>query len=134
MKGWGESPHPFLFNLQTMVNLEKNTADQSMYLSLNERVKDFGTQDSYEITWVNAQTREVTTQAAVVAGENERITELTVSTVGLGHGQHEYLIHGVTDAGRTLFERGIVNIKQAAEITTTEPTQEVNVNYENYGA
>lgn len=130
----GGSPHPFFFNLQTMVNLEKNTADQSMYLSLNERVKDFGTQDSYEITWVNAQTREVTTQDAVVAGENERITELTVSTVGLNHGQYEYLIHGVTEAGRTLFERGIVNIKQAAEITTTEPTQEVTVNYENYGA
>ena len=121
-----------------MIHLLKETADQKIYVSLAERWKDFGQPLYYKVLVKGIQSTDEYEFTANVTGENERFTEITVSTAedgeldGIAAAEYEYLIYGTNNLSLqgTLFERGLLKVMGGTytDAPTLEPV--IIVNYE----
>jgi hypothetical protein len=112
-----------------MVHL-KNTEPSIIYLSLNERVKDFGTPTEYILHFRNLQDTEVLTPSISVLAENERVTKIEVDSTILNPAEYEYLALGVINGENVLFERGLAKVEGNEYFDTPVIEPQINVNYE----
>jgi hypothetical protein len=86
-----------------MVYLNTNQAAQTLYLSLNESRQYFATAFTHYLFILiheeNSTAGEELAQVATIVNENQRITQLTVTTVGLTlPGRYRYEIYGQNSA------------------------------------
>ena len=95
---------PTFFNIKNMIYLTTNTASQTIYLSLDEARQYYATTYTHYLIVItreeNSTTGEEIAQVAVIANENARITQLTITTVGLTlAGRYRYEVYGQNSAG-----------------------------------
>jgi magnesium-transporting ATPase (P-type) len=86
-----------------MVYLVNNTAAQTLRLSLNESRQYFATAFTHYLLVLTHEENSTTgtdlAQVAVIVNENQRITTLTVTTVGLTlPGRYRYSVYGQNSA------------------------------------
>lgn len=89
-----------------MVYLVTNTASQTLRLSLNESRQYFATAFTHYLLVLTHEENSTTgtdlAQVAVIVNENQRITTLTVTTVGLTlPGRYRYSVYGQNSAVNT---------------------------------
>lgn len=89
-----------------MVYLVTNTASQTLRLSLNESRQYFATAFTHYLLILTHEENSTTgtdlSQVAVIVNENQRITTLTVTTVGLTlPGRYRYSVYGQNSAVNT---------------------------------
>lgn len=94
---------PTFFNIKNMIYLTTNTASQTIYLSLDEARQYYATTYTHYLIVItreeNSTTGEEIAQVAVIANENARITQLTITTVGLTlAGRYRYEVYGQNSA------------------------------------
>jgi len=94
---------PTFFNIKNMIYLSSNTASQTIYLSLDEARQYFATTYTHYLIVItreeNSTTGEEIAQVAVIVNENARITQLTITTVGLTlAGRYRYEVYGQNSA------------------------------------
>jgi hypothetical protein len=94
---------PTFFNIKNMIYLTTNTASQTIYLSLDEARQYFANAYTHYLIVItreeNSTTGEEISQVAVIANENARITQLTITTVGLTlAGRYRYEVYGQNSA------------------------------------
>jgi hypothetical protein len=127
-----------------MIYLQRDTENQTIYLSLVERWKDFGQPNYYKIVFNGLQSTDTYEFIANVTGQNERFTVVTIDTtedeplsgnvILNGDGEYEYIVYGISDNDLSLtgqiFERGLLKIQ--GETYTDAPIieQPIIVNYE----
>lgn len=90
---------PTFFNIKNMIYLISNTASQTIYMSLDEARQYFATAYTHYLIVItreeNSTTGEDLAQVAAVGYENARITQLTITTVGLTlAGRYRYVVYG----------------------------------------
>jgi magnesium-transporting ATPase (P-type) len=89
-----------------MIYLNVNQANQTIYLSLDEARQYYSTAFTNYLLILtheeNSTTGNKLAQVAVIANENVRITQLTVTTVGLTlAGRYRYEVYGQNSAVNT---------------------------------
>jgi len=94
---------PTFFNIKNMIYLISNTSSQTIYLSLDEARQYFATAYTHYLIVItreeNSTTGEEIAQVAVIVNENARITQLTITTVGLTlAGRYRYEVYGQNSA------------------------------------
>ena len=82
-----------------MIYLTTNTANQTVFLSLDEARQYYATAFTHYLIIItheeNSTTGEELAQVATIVLENVRITQLTVTTVGLTlAGRYRYVVYG----------------------------------------
>lgn len=82
-----------------MIYLATNTANQTIYLSLDEGRQFYSTAFTHYLIVLtreeNSTTGEEIAQVATIVNENVRITQLTITTVGLTlAGRYRYEVYG----------------------------------------
>lgn len=97
---------PTFFNIKKMIYLISNTANQTIYLSLDEARQYFATAYTHYLIVItreeNSTSGEELAQVAVIANENARITQLTITTVTLTlAGRYRYVVYGQNSANNT---------------------------------
>mgnify|MGYP006277110751 CR=1 FL=1 len=95
-----------LFNKKQMIYLNTNQANQTLFLSLDEARQYYAqTYTHYLIILTHEENSTAGSQLAqvpVVVNENVRITQLTITTVGLTlAGRYRYIVYGQNSAVNT---------------------------------
>jgi len=96
-----------------MIYLQTNTADQQVFLSLDEARQYFATPfTNYLMLLIheeNSTTGEQLAQVATILNENTRITQLEITTVGLTlAGRYRYEVYGQNSNSNTNPAAGVV--------------------------
>ena len=86
-----------------MIYLPVNTANQTIYLSLDEARQYYATPYTHYLVVLtheeNSTTGSTLAQGATIVNENVRITQLTITTVGLTlAGRYRYEVYGQNSA------------------------------------
>jgi magnesium-transporting ATPase (P-type) len=89
-----------------MIYLTTNTANQTIYLSLDEARQYYATAFTHYLIVLtheeNSTTGSQLAQVATIVSENVRITQLTITTVGLTlAGRYRYIVYGQNSAVNT---------------------------------
>jgi magnesium-transporting ATPase (P-type) len=89
-----------------MIYLATNTANQTIYLSLDEGRQFYATAFTNYLIVItreeNSTTGEEIAQVATIVNENVRITQLTITTVGLTlSGRYRYEVYGQNSPSNT---------------------------------
>lgn len=112
-----------------MIYLTTNTANQTIYLSLDEARQYYATAYTHYLLIItheeNSTTGEELAQVATVVLENVRITQLTVTTVGLTlAGRYRYEVYGQNSANNLDPTNGsVVGIVQRGYVVLTNNQQ-----------
>lgn len=112
-----------------MIYLNTNTANQTIYLSLDEARQYYATAYTHYLLLItheeNSTTGEELAQVATVVLENVRITQLTVTTVGLTlAGRYRYEVYGQNSANNLDPTNGsVVGIVQRGYVVLTNNQQ-----------
>lgn len=112
-----------------MIYLATNTANQTIYLSLDEARQYYATAYTHYLLIItheeNSTTGEELAQVATVVLENVRITQLTVTTVGLTlAGRYRYDVYGQNSAVNIDPTNGsVVGIVQRGYVVLTNNQQ-----------
>jgi magnesium-transporting ATPase (P-type) len=91
------------FNINDMIYLPVNTANQTIYLSLDEARQYYATAFTHYLIVLtheeNSTVGDSLAQVATIVNENVRITQLSVTTVGLTlAGRYRYEVYGQNSA------------------------------------
>jgi len=91
------------FNINDMIYLPVNTANQTIYLSLDEARQYYATAFTHYLIVLtheeNSTAGDKLAQVATIVNENVRITQLTVTTVSLTlAGRYRYEVYGQNSA------------------------------------
>ena len=91
------------FNIDDMIYLPVNTANQTIYLSLDEARQYYATPYTHYLLVLtheeNSTAGDQLAQVATIVNENVRITQLSVTTVGLTlAGRYRYEVYGQNSA------------------------------------
>lgn len=91
------------FNIDDMIYLQVNNNNQFIYLSLDEARQYYATPYTHYLLVLtheeNSTTGEELAQVATIVSENVRITQLSVTTVGLTlAGRYRYEVYGQNSA------------------------------------
>lgn len=112
-----------------MIYLTTNTANQTIYLSLDEARQYYATAYTHYLLIItheeNSTTGEELAQVATVVLENVRITQLTVTTVGLTlAGRYRYEVYGQNSANNLdPTNASVVGIVQRGYVVLTNNQQ-----------
>ena len=112
-----------------MIYLTTNTANQTIYLSLDEARQYYATAYTHYLLIItheeNSTTGEELAQVPTVVLENVRITQLTVTTVGLTlAGRYRYEVYGQNSANNLDPTNGsVVGIVQRGYVVLTNNQQ-----------
>lgn len=132
-----------------MITVQKNTADQQIYCTLRERVGEIPDWTHYLFELTEMQTDQKRYFVADVQADNERYTQIRMSTDANEptsgnllldtHGQHRYVVYGQTsgtnldpeDASvQGVIEKGVLEVKTNESYTTDDnPEVPANVTY-----
>ena len=96
-----------------MIYLITNTANQTVFLSLDEARQYFATAYTHYLIVLTHEENSTTgtnlAQVATIVNENTRITQLTITTVGLTRsGRYRYEVYGQNSAINTNPSNGAV--------------------------
>lgn len=96
-----------------MIYLVTNTANQTVFLSLDEARQYFATAYTHYLIVLTHEENSTTgtdlAQVATIVNENVRITQLTITTVGLTRsGRYRYEVYGQNSAVNTNPSNGAV--------------------------
>ena len=96
-----------------MIYLQVNTANQTIYLSLDEARQYYATAFTHYLIVLtheeNSTAGDSLAQVATIVNENVRITQLTITTVGLTRsGRYRYEVYGQNSAVNTNPSNGAV--------------------------
>ena len=91
------------FNIDDMIYLQVNNDNQFIYLSLDEARQYYATPYTHYLLVLtheeNSTTGDQLAQVATIVNENVRITQLTITTVGLTlAGRYRYEVYGQNSA------------------------------------
>jgi magnesium-transporting ATPase (P-type) len=112
-----------------MIYLNVNQANQTIYLSLDEARQYYSTAFTNYLFILtheeNSTTGNKLAQVAVIANENVRITQLTVTTVGLTlAGRYRYEVYGQNSAVNTNpTNAAVVGIVERGYVVLQDNTQ-----------
>ena len=112
-----------------MIYLTTNTANQTVFLSLDEARQYFATAFTHYLIIItheeNSTTGEELAQVATVVLENVRITQLTITTVGLTlAGRYRYVVYGQNSSSNINPTDGsIVGVVQRGYVVLTDNEQ-----------
>jgi magnesium-transporting ATPase (P-type) len=89
-----------------MIYLNTNTANQQVYLSLDEARQYYSTAFTHYLIILtheeNSTTGNDLAQVATIVNETVRVTQLTISTVGLTlAGRYRYVVYGQNSSSNT---------------------------------
>jgi magnesium-transporting ATPase (P-type) len=96
-----------------MIYLVTNTANQTIFLSLDEARQYFATPYTHYLLVLTHEENSTTgtdlAQVATIVNENTRITQLTITTVGLTlAGRYRYEVYGQNSSSNTNPASGLV--------------------------
>ncbi len=112
-----------------MIYLTTNTANQTVFLSLDEARQYYATAFSHYLIIItheeNSTTGEELAQVATIVLENVRITQLTVTTVGLTlAGRYRYVVYGQNSSSNINPTNGsVVGVVQRGYVVLTDNEQ-----------
>jgi hypothetical protein len=116
------------FNINDMIYLPVNTANQTIYLSLDEARQYYATPYTHYLLVLtheeNSTTGEELAQVAVIVNENVRITQLSVTTVGLTlAGRYRYEVYGQNSSSNiNPTNAAVVGIVERGYVVLTDNT------------
>ena len=112
-----------------MIELTTNTAGQTIYLTLNEGKQYFATDFTHYLFILIREENTVTggldlAQVAQTIIDNERYTELTITTVGLEtRGAYHYKVYGQNSASNVdPLNASVVGLVERGSATLTDST------------
>lgn len=116
-----------------MIYLTTNTANQTVYLSLDEGRQFYSTAFTHYLIVMtreeNSTTGESIAQVATIANENVRITQLTITTVGLTlAGRYRYEVYGQNSSSNiNPTNAAVVGLVERGYMVLTDNTQYFDV-------
>lgn len=121
------------FNIDDMIYLPVNTANQTIYLSLDEARQYYATAFTHYLIVLtheeNSTVGDSLAQVATIVNENVRITQLTITTVGLTlAGRYRYEVYGQNSPNNTNPNAGtVVGIVERGYFVLTDNQQYYDV-------
>ena len=111
-----------------MVYLQTNTADQHIYLTLDEARQYYSTPYSYYLLVLihdeNSSAGVSLSQVADIVAESQRITHLLITTVSLDlAGRYRYYVYGQTSSTNTdVNDASVVGLAEQGYVVLTDST------------